>query len=208
MLYELLRAEKNSSKLQSISHNFYNECKAYFYEKMNSLHKKPDNKFAQKDYLLTKVQMENVRKLLDDFHSKRIEKIISLAQDKAKVETIIVDNSVMLRHEKELFEKVYDLLVSHKGETLNQIFDLSKPPELPVQEEKPGQIKQEGSVRETKTESSEVSEEVKTITFLQPVAKFFDAELNSYGPFDIGNTAELPSKIIKILLEKGAIKLI
>ena len=43
-----------------------------------------------------------------------------------------------------------------------------------------------------------------TVRFLHPVPRFVGRELEAYGPFDCGHTAELPSEIAELLIRKNA----
>lgn len=235
MLYEMLRAEKNSAKLQKLSPSFYQECNSYFNEKKSSLTKESTNRFAKKDFILIQKQIENVRNLLENLHSIRMKKIVLLAQDKTKIETILVDKTPMLEKEKELFDKVSKLLLTHKNTTLNLIFSEEEMAPIPEPVKKndisknvndktkskdnsSSDISDDDSIldetdkftnQDSKTKNQENnSSTIKEIKFTQSVAKFFDADMNAYGPYEKGNKTSLPDNIIKILLDKGAIEII
>jgi len=197
-IYEMLRAEKNSAKLQSISPSFYQDCFTYFNEKKNSLNN-TTNKFAKKDTILIQRQIENIRSLLENLHSLRMKKVVLLAQDKAKIETITVDKTPMFEEEKELFENILKLILEHKDKTLNRVFDEMeiKTPEKEIFDD----TKKFTDLENKKNDQQEIK-------FTQPVAKFFDAEMNSYGPYDKGDITKLPSNVVKILLSKGAAEII
>lgn len=269
MLYDLLRAEKNSAKLQSIKPDFYHDCRSYFNEKKDALSKSSDNKFAQKDFLLIQEQLKNVRMLLENLYSLRIRKITSLAIDKAKLNSIVIDSSPMLDNEKKLFEEVLSTIEKHKEITILPVFDQSLElperhvPVEPVAQQQSQQVQplpqasqvqasrpintesvkkandlnekyeetlkdhppKDSSSKEIsskdnysrdnspaqKTESqkpAEIKAGFRKIEFIQAISRFYDSELNSYGPFEPGNNAELPDKIVKILIDKGAVKVL
>ena len=259
MLYDLMRAEKNSAKLQSLKPGFYDDCRSYFNDKKEVLNKSSENKFAQKDFLLIQEQLKNVKMLLENLYSLRMRKIVSLAIDKAKLNAIVIDSSPMLDHEKRLFEEMLQMIEKHKEITILPVFDMSLAMPERQQESKPerredvvqkytyeelsrNNVKSERSdlnekyeepLKDTKqsgmmpkdikpspvpdakssdTGKDETNKDLKNnfrkIEFIQAISRFYDSELNSYGPFEPGNNAELPEKIVQILIGKGAVKIL
>ena len=193
-LFELLRNEKNRDELQKLSPNFLNEVSSYISEKQNSLNEKL-NMYSEEEKLKAERQIYHLKNsILRELYEKRERKIIAMALNKSRTNTII-DTSLMLKFEKEMFDQLVELFTNNRTEFMNKAFELKKT-----------------VIKETQTEEQDDDDdddedegevETKLIRFLTSVPKFMGKELEVYGPFEEEDVASLPEEIAELLIKKG-----
>ena len=204
-LFELLRREKNRQELQKLESSFFNDVSAYLKEKKQILDAQQDKQdlFAVQEKVKVAQQEQNIKKILKELYERRERKIITMAVDAAKTSSII-DTSALLAEEKLMYENLVALLVKFRKEVLLNMLEAKLPElETPAKpEQEPQQKEQEAPEKVLETKSPNSLETV-TVKFLQQVPKFVGESLEEYGPFEKGDTAELPAKITDILIKKG-----
>jgi DNA replication initiation complex subunit (GINS family) len=111
-LFELLRIEKNREELQKLSPTFFDEVLSYLGEKKKAFESKESQEtiFASSEKEKTRLELENIRKILKDFYDRRERKIINMAMNKAKSGVFLVNTTSMLPSEKILFDAVSGML--------------------------------------------------------------------------------------------------
>ena len=117
-----------------------------------------------------------------------------MAVDKSKNSSSIIDNSVFLKQEKELFDNVVKLLSMGRENILFNLINLKEPTAL----ESLSLEKKEG----IKEKEEEKKKDTKLVRFLSAVPKFVGKELEEYGPFEEEDIASLPIEIADVLVNK------
>jgi DNA replication initiation complex subunit (GINS family) len=219
-LFELLRREKTREELQKLDNSFFEDVVNYLKDKKAVLDKPKDDLFAAEERRKADIQFENIKKILKEFYERREKKIMNMAMDMSRMSmgalnSEIVDTSAMLKEEKELFDCLVEILNNNRKGILYNVLE-AMIPKVEKKETKDEAQKDEPSgpqkslISETKEEvktSTEVSNESqaetqKMVRFLQAVPKFVGKDLEEYGPFEQGDTTNLPSEIADVLIAK------
>lgn len=192
-LFELLRREKERNELQKLDSSFFNNVLRYLKDKHAIITKKQTDLFSVEEKRKTEEQLENVKKIIKELYGKREKKIISMAVDKSRNKSSIVDNSVFLKEEKELFDNVVKILDMSRENVLFNIIDFKEPAALQgINLEK----------KEVNAEEEEKKKDTRLVRFLSAVPKFVGRELEEYGPFEEEDIASLPVEIANVLINK------
>ncbi|MCK4521497.1 MAG: hypothetical protein KAU20_02905 [Nanoarchaeota archaeon] len=210
-LFELLRNEKNKDELQKLQDSFFEDVINYLKEKQNILNEKKDqeNLFEADEKENVASQVKNIKKILKDLYEKREKKIISMALNKSRLKSSIMNLSPMLEEERLFYEMLISLLDSKREEILNNILNCK----LPGQKEPAGEKQAEEKQQPAKSNDEDFKsadsikqeapkKEVKLVRFTNAVPKFVGKEMEEYGPFDEEDVASLPIEIANLLIEK------
>lgn len=192
-LFELLRREKLREELQKLDPTFYRDVISYLKEKKELIEtqKTKQDLFVQQELQKAISQEINIRKILKELYERREKKILSMALDTSRTGGIL-DTSILLEQEKQLYESLLTLLSDFRNGILTNILNMQEVniQQTQLSEEKP-------------LEKEEKPREIKLIRFLHPVPKFLGENLEEYGPFDQEDIANIPIKLADVLIEKG-----
>ncbi len=199
-LFDLTRKEKGNEELQKLDDDFYNNLTGYLNDKKSILQssKTDSTMFSKPEKEITRKQMENIKKLINELYMRREQKIMNLAIMKSRTNSGLIDTGAMLEEEKILFNNMVSILEEYKKEVLFNILRGNKP-------NKPSKIDKNGSSEESTQQGEEKQESMK-VEFVHDVPKFVGKEMETYGPYTQGNVIELPSQIANILINKGRAK--
>ncbi len=211
LLFEILMREKNRDELQKLEEDFYTKAKKFILKEKELLKINFDHNSFQR--------IKNLENMLLEVYSRREKKIVNLALIKARTDENVFDISVMLKEEREMFNRIVNILKEYRIITLEEKKIIEENKEEKEKEKKESIIEEEKTIEENKEEiQKEIQEEKKIIIeennnfvkvqFLKPINKFVDEELNYYGPYDEEETARIPKKIALILVQKGEAKII
>ena len=223
-LFDLLRREKSREELQDLGETFSQDVVNYLEEKRKILteDKGTLDTFSVEEKEKTKVQLENIKRILRELYERREKKILSIALYKSREPTTLVDMAVMTGYEKDFFNKTVELLNKYRGDILmSMLYDRPKQqPEQTQENTQPSELNKEPT-QEPSKESPEMTptqqeqpqqeqqkepttnQEKKKIKFIDAVPKFVGRELEVYGPFESSEIIELPLELAKILIDKG-----
>ena len=195
-LFELLRREKERDELQKLHSSFFDDVASFIVEKKNSL----DNDQTQLGGFNEqgKRELENLKRILSNLYEVREKKIVSMALDKSKTKSSIIDTSLFLKDESKLFDEIVMLLDRSREMILVNVSNGQLPKELDVKEEA-----KHSNQAEEKKESEEKENRTKMVRFVHSVPKFVGKELEEYGPFEEEDVASLPAEISNVLVKKG-----
>lgn len=197
-IFELLRNERNKPELQKLDETFFQDIVDYLKEKTQLSLNSDDELFAANERAKVEKQMLNIKKMLKDLYDKRESKVISMALNKARTGSNIIDTSALLAEEKELFDIITDIFSRFRNDVLMNLVN-AKLPELKkvALESKENEfIGNPGSDKETPDKCN------KMVRFLHAVPKFVGKDLEVYGPFEEEDVANLPAEIADILVLK------
>ncbi len=190
-LFDALRRERSREELQELEEDFYGRAQAYIAETAAEA-RKSDVLSADGDRLRT--QLQNASKLLKELYDRRERKVMLLALNKARTGSSIIDTSALLRGERSLFEEVVNVLRARREDVLARSpAPAPKAPEAPVKAPEP----------QKPPEVEEKPAPGTTVRITAQVPKFMGADQQTFGPFEEGQTVDLPERIARILIKKG-----
>lgn len=197
-LFEALRIEKNRDDLQDLHKTFFEDTLQYLREKQQIFDESlvKEDLFSATEREKTSTELSNIKKIMKEIYERREKKIISMALNKSRTKSNIIDTSKLLKEESMFFQQIVDVLDSFRTGIILNMFDLKQP-----FIEQPKMEKQEEASGEEKTES--VQKETKLVRFMHSVPKFIGKELEAYGPFEEEDMAALPNEIADVLISKG-----
>jgi DNA replication initiation complex subunit (GINS family) len=226
-LFDLLRREKGREELQELDETFYQDVINYLAQKQSLLDDQGTQAglFGATESEKSRIQIQNVKKIVKELYDRRESKILKLAINKSKTGSKIVNSIAMLPEEKVFFEEALKVLNNNRNKVLRKVllFDNTTTNNVPKQEntfvEEEEKREEEGEKRDFSEEENEqkkqnnehISQEICEedyesskikVKFLKEVPKFIGKKLEEYGPFEEGDTAEIPEIITKILLKK------
>lgn len=200
-LFELLRREKDRGELQKLDSSFFNNVLRYLKDKQAILDKQQGDMASVEDKKKTEDQLENVRKIIKDLYNRREKKIVNMAIDKSKNKSAIVDNSIFLKEERELFDSFVNVLSNGRENVLFNVIGLKEPVSLG------GVVEQKKDlVGEIVHKEEVMKKDTKLVRFLSAVPKFVGKELEEYGPFEEEDIASLPIEIANVLINKKRVE--
>lgn len=178
-LFDLLRRERTREELQQLDSNFYESVVAYLQSKAEGMKSEDEAE---------KIQIRNIKKIIKELYERREKKIINIAIDKSRSPTNIIDVSVLLPEEKQLFDELGVLITKYKNSILGNVIELKMPDLKTAKEEtkprKPGE------------------DEYIMVRFLHPLPKFVGKKNEILGPYDEEEIAKLPRYIADLLIRK------
>ncbi|MBS3095988.1 hypothetical protein J4480_00950 [Candidatus Woesearchaeota archaeon] len=196
-LFELLKRERERVDLQKIEPEFFSNTISYIKDKKKIIEAKSDSVFASEERKKTERQLENIYKILKELYERREKKIISLALDKSRTKSNLIDTTALLKEEKVVFDALTGLLDNYREAILYSILNEKMPFMNPIEAKKPSD--------EFKS-ALELKKSTKLVRFASPVPKFVGTELEEYGPFSEEDIANLPSEIADVLIGKGKVE--
>lgn len=195
-LFELLQREKERNDLQKLEPTFFSDVIGYIKDKKKILEAK-NSPFAQEEKRKTERQLENIYKILKEFYERREKKIISLALDKSRTKSNLIDTGSLLKEEKVIFDALSSLLDSYRDSILYSILN-EKMPFMNAM-----QPADDPSPKEEFKTALDMKKSTKLVRFTAHVPKFVGPELEEYGPFEEEDIANLPIEVAGVLVSKG-----
>ena len=202
-LFELLRREKNRDELQKLDETFFSDVAAYLKGKEDALEqlKTKEDLFAGEEKEKSEKQLENIRKILKELYEKREKKMIEMALDASRTASVVIDTSAMLNEERMFYENTLNVLNSFRqGILLN--LQHANIPKIEKNEIRVDEPKEEHEVEKEEPKEGNL----KSVKFTHAVPRFIGPDLNEYGPFEEGNTAEVPIEVAEVLVNKGRVE--
>ncbi len=198
-LFELLQREKERVDLQRLEPTFFTDTISYIKEKKKILEAKNESVFASEEKKKTERQLENIYKILKELYERREKKIISVALDKSRTKSNLIDTTALLNEEKVFFDAVTHLLDVYRESILYSVLNEKMPfmQEISKVMPKPNE--------DFKT-ALELKKAARLVRFISQVPKFVGPELEEYGPFGEEDIANLPAEIAEILISKGKVE--
>ncbi len=199
-LFEILRNEKTKEDIQKLHKTFFYDVINYLNEKQNNINEKKDQQglFELDEKEKTLYQIGNIKKILRDIYERREKKIISMALNKSRFSSNIIDTSTLLEEEKLFYEMMISLLDSQRENILNRLLrgeQFEKPKLEPTSNKEDFQSADELPKEETE-------ESTKLIRFLTAVPKFMGEDMLEYGPYEEEDVSKLSIEIADVLIKK------
>ena len=194
-LFELLKRERERTDLQKLDPTFFSDTINYIKDKKKILDAKSESVFAQEEIKKTERQLENIYKILKELYERREKKIISLALDRSRTKSNLIDTTALLKEEKVVFDALTNLLDTYRDAILYSVLN-EKMPFMEAFESKP-------RLHEDFKTALELKKPTKLVRFISHVPKFVGSELEEYGPFEEEDIANLPAEIADVLISKS-----
>lgn len=201
-LFELLQREKERNDLQKLEPTFFSDVIDYIKDKRKILEAK-SSPFAQEEKRKTERQLENIYKILKEFYERREKKIISLALDKSRTKSNLIDTSSLLKEEKVIFDALSSLLDTYRDAILYSILNEKMPFMQPIALQAASMQAEDKSQKDGFKTALEIKRSTKLVRFVSYVPKFVGPELEEYGPFEEEDIANLPAEVAGVLVSKG-----
>lgn len=184
-LYEILRLEKTRKEIQELDKNFFKNLLSYIQEKQEILDvQQKQNNIFSREFEKTQKQIQNIKKMIRELYERRESKIIQLALYSSRTQEK-PDHSNLLQEEKEFLTATSYAFNKYRKDIL---FNLLKN-KLP-------EVIKEKEVQE------EIKSQNKLIRFMQALPKFIGDDLNTYGPFEEEDIANIPEKVANVLITR------
>ncbi|MBU0981006.1 MAG: hypothetical protein KJ709_09510 [Nanoarchaeota archaeon] len=232
-LFELLRREKNREELQKLSDTFVEDVKRYLQEKSQA--SKKLGMFQEQEN--AHKQLGNIKKILKELYERREKKIILLALNKSRTRSNIIDTSSLLPWEEQFYNDLVSVLdISRKQNLLallqreiSAIIPQAQEPEPAPPATQDPKLEEKASEQGTEeekgdeqgampraeqasvdTSSADASRmpELMSIKFLRAVPSFVGQDLQSLGPYEEGEVADLPKAIADVLIARERAQLV
>jgi len=196
ILYEFLRKEKYQNELQPLPPTFFHDVVNYLNEKEAILksQKEKDSIFSAVETQKTARQIENTRKIIKELYERREMKIINISLLNSRSHAPNQETSALLPEEEKLLNEIQGTLNTYKEGILTNLLTN----QLPSLKSEPKSIKT--PKKETET--------TKLVKILNPIPKFMGSDMNTYGPFEGEDLANLPKKVAQLLIEKDKAQLL
>ncbi|MFH1064282.1 MAG: hypothetical protein V1729_04335 [Candidatus Woesearchaeota archaeon] len=119
-LFEMLRIEKNREDLQKLDDSFFEDVLSYLKDKQASFESAHSeaNLFVTDEKEQTRLELENIKKILKDLYDKREKKVLSTAVNKARTGVVLMNTASMLPSERLLFESLSLILADFRKNVL------------------------------------------------------------------------------------------
>jgi len=177
-IYEAARKERYVEQLQNLPKNFIDEISNYMRDKKEIASKETDD-FSDV-VTKTKKQLENALTLFKELMIRRRKKILNLVLIAAETGISRQDFDNMLVFEKDLFEELMKCV-----DAADKKLDLN--------------LNGNSGVENKKNEM---------VLFKEEVGEFMGLDGSKLGPFEVGQIANLPKEVVKILVNDGKAEIV
>ena len=127
-----------------------------------------------------------------------------MALNKSRANCDIFDTGNLLDSEKKMFNDLVGLLGNFRDNILTNLLELKQPysePEEASTAEEPQTDTSSESAPTVETESKSIK-----VNFLTEIIPFVSKDLETYGPYSTGESAEIPRDVAEILIKNGKAK--
>lgn len=197
-LYDILMREKKSNEVQKLDPQFLEDVLEYLKEKSKLIVTNPDSIFGAEEQKKASQQLDNARKLLKEIYAWREKKILLLARDAARTSDHLINRSVLLTHERILFEELLKLIKRNRDNVLDNLILLR----APIVADNSSFSPSPSLPKDLKSETKEYKTELLKVRFKQQVSQFVGPGMKSFGPFQPGDEADLPEIVANIIIRK------
>ena len=170
-LYEAWRKEKEASTLQPLPKDFYRKIAEYV-KKIREESRMIDNKTIKGK--LSKIEYENVKKMIDELLTLRLGKILSCLSSGKEI-----PKNCLAREEEKISEKTISITEYFRELAKNLLH---------------GKVSRDTSKKERRKV---------VVRFLKEVPAIVGVDLRTYGPFKSEDVASLPTENARVLIRQG-----
>ena len=224
-LFDLLRKEKTKEDLQVIEKTFYKDRFSILNKRETDVRVKEmqHSLVINPDLEKQKIELRNIKKLLNELLDRRQKKIILLALTRTRIPSTIINNEAFSEEEKDLFEETVKLFRTFKQNVVSvqPVKEIIENPDTSAKEsESEDNLKQETPLSNstntdeiTKDEKTEINKDIVKkptadlsvnikVKFLVPTSNFYGPQKQILGPYEKDQIVALPKIIADILIKK------
>ncbi len=122
-LFDLLRKERSLQELQNLDKEFWSHVVGYLNDRIDFM--KTTSLSEQEK---NRIQLQNIKRIIREIYEHRQRKIVNLAINAVHSDIVSqVDTRSMLSEEKVLFDRLTDVLMTHRQGVLLQVMNNSLP---------------------------------------------------------------------------------
>lgn len=185
-IMRLYRLEKNATKPIELDENFY-DALAKLMDNEKALYLK-----SLKEFSVSKARnFTNLKKIVEDFFDLREKKILNKALLALHSSEINEEN--LTSQERKTMRALLEILQAHHA-LLDGMFTEGK-------EKSEGAEKEKGGIGTAGSDFNMIS-----LTILSEVQPFIGADMKEYGPYAVGQMAEVPHKVASLLVSRKLAK--
>lgn len=208
ILYDLVRKERASAELQELQETFYETAQDLLAALQTTA---DDERHTGGDAAL--LQLVNTKKLIKELYDRREQKILLLAQNKARTGSALVDSPNLLARERALFERIITILSEARSGVTTTTIERTATRTIietvsvkQTVETKPPIVPLEHTITTTEAvESVAVLEEpTTTIRITKRVPQFLGPDMETLGPYELDEILDLASPVAAVLIRKGS----
>jgi DNA replication initiation complex subunit (GINS family) len=187
-IYDLVRKEKTNDALQKLEPETYSQLIKYLRVKLQIYKNAKARKINPDELAKIKLQITSARKLIKELYERRERKILSMAINKSRTKSDIIDTSVLLPEEKLILEDTVKILDKYRKGILLNLVNAKLPFSKQDDKQEPAILPKDDN---------------QLIRFTDKVPKFLGTNLEIYGPFKEGDMANLPKILANVLIKRG-----
>jgi DNA replication initiation complex subunit (GINS family) len=148
--------------------------------------------------------MKSSKRILQDIYERREKKIISVAMNKSRTGSEMIDQSNLLEEEKALYHDLVNILNQHRYLVLNRVMEGRIPLMARAEQTEEKNFQDAASLLTTTLVKENLTcAPLKRVKFLSQLPKFYGEELEEYGPYDEEDVSELPTQLAELLIKDG-----
>ncbi len=202
-MYEVLRRESAREELQKIEETFLQDVQTYCTEKQKYYEDttKKNDLFSVGENEKLHQQLSNIRRVIKNLYDRREKKILLLALSKVRSGMKPADAANLLSHEKKTYEEITKLLLAQRETTLYPLLNVA----TIDSNESLTVLNAERPVESTADQPQNTQSFISKVRFTKPVEAFIGKNLETLGPYSIGDTATLSNDIVEVLTEQGSV---
>jgi len=190
-LRKIQQLEKNSPVLSDLQNSFYKDL----YDYIEILENRLKNEQSSQKKTIISDDLKNIRKISENIYEQREKKIILASISKARGGNPSIKN--MINSERELFNLIYDILVSYR----KHFFENKKLESNKVEAKK----EEFNKNNEVENKNSEVSENKDSIVqVVQDIPEFIGTDKKKYN-LKKGDLISLPQNMKDMLIKKNVV---
>ncbi len=190
-IMRLYRLEKGATKPIELDENFY-DALAKLMENEKALYLK-----SLKEFSVSKARnFTNLKKIVEEFFDMREKKILNKALLALHSSEINEEN--LTSQERKTMRALLEILQAHHS-LLDGMFTEGN-------EKNEGAEKQKEGIEKGGSGSERSDFNMISLTILSDVQPFIGADMKEYGPYAVGQTAELPHKVASLLVSRKLAK--
>jgi len=210
LIRRIQREEQVLPKLTKLPENFYENTKNYLEQKKKII--------AIKENKMNILEIKGIERLVEDIFNRRERKVCNQAIITART-GIPPEN--LTGEEQTFFDSVMQPIKFHRVDKLDPIFAITQSVKLPEPEIQAAEIEIKNKIKAGI--ENEIETEIETVTapevavpeitspeiilvrarFKEAVPEFIGSDMQTYGPFNAGDIAEIPIENFNLLVDKA-----
>jgi len=188
--YETIRAVHRAEKdeqLQKLPDNFFGSVKSWL------SHKQKNSDSA------SLLEVHNAKKLLDDILKRRERKIVLSAMRTMRGEVPPVN---LIDSERRFFDEIVMIMKAHRQDMQEKMMGYAEVVESKIDDIKKTMGDMKPEIIEDDEPIQPSNDKKKFVKITSDIPKFVGSDMETYGPFNKGEMANLPEEVAEVLLSR------